>query len=140
MIGVARLQCPASSKSMTTIPGLGPATAGGGVLLERDPELESLEGIVQAARAGEAVLTLIEGPAGIGKSRLLARAREMASAAGFQVLSARGSDLERELPYGIVRQLFEPLLLETGGRELVFTGSAQAATRVFEPPDADGDD
>ncbi len=53
------------------------------------------------------------------------------------MLSARGSDLERELPYGIVRQLFEPLLLEADGRERVLSGSAQAAARVFEPPDAD---
>jgi DNA-binding CsgD family transcriptional regulator len=121
---------------MTTGRGLRRATADGGVLLERDRELERLERSVQAARAGEAVVTLIEGPAGIGKSRLLAQAREMASAAGFQVLSARGSDLERELPYGIVRQLFEPLLLEPSGREQVLTGSAQAAARVFEPPDA----
>ena len=122
---------------MTIVRGLGQATAGGGVLLERDRELESLDRVVQAARAGEAVMAVIEGPAGIGKSRLLAKAREMAGAGGFRVLSARGSDLERELPYGIVRQLFEPLLLEPGGRERLLTGSAQAAGRVFEPPDAD---
>jgi hypothetical protein len=122
---------------MTTVPGLGRATAGGGVLLERDRELESLDRVVQAARAGEAVMAVIEGPAGIGKSSLLARAREMAGAGGFRVLSARGSDLERELPYGIVRQLFEPLLLEPDGRERLLTGSAQAAGRVFEPPEVD---
>src|ERR1700716_3786295 len=122
---------------MTTARGWGRSTVGGGVLLERDRELESLERVVEAARAGEAVMALIEGPAGIGKSRLLALAREMASAAGFHVLSARGSDLERELPYGIVRQLFEPLLLKPDGRERVLTGTARAATRVFEPTDAD---
>jgi DNA-binding CsgD family transcriptional regulator len=122
---------------MTTVPELGLARAGGGVLLERDRELESLERLVHAARAGEAVVALIEGPAGIGKSRLLAKARELAGAAGFTVLSARGSNLERELPYGIVRQLFEPLLLESEGRERVLSGSAQAAARVFEPPDTD---
>jgi DNA-binding NarL/FixJ family response regulator len=122
---------------MTTVQGLGPATAGGGVLLERERELDSLGRVVQAARAGEAVMALIEGAAGIGKSRLLAQVREMTNGAGFRVLSARGSDLERELPYGIVRQLFEPLLLEPDGRERMRTGSAQGAARVFEPPDAD---
>jgi DNA-binding CsgD family transcriptional regulator len=128
---------------MTTVPGLGRLTAGGGVLLERNGELDRLERVVLAARTGEAVVALIEGPAGIGKSTLLGSARQTASAAGFRVLSARGSDLERELPYGVVRQLFEPLLLEPGGRERVFAGSAQAAARVFEPQDADsltGDD
>ncbi|MGZ4306406.1 MAG: helix-turn-helix transcriptional regulator [Solirubrobacteraceae bacterium] len=108
-----------------------------GGLLERDRELDSLSRIVQAAGAGEAVTAVIEGPAGIGKSRLLARTREMASAGSFQVLSARGSDLETALPYGIVRQLFDPLLLEPDGRERLLTDSAQAAARVFEPPDAD---
>ena len=122
---------------MTTVSELGHATAGGGVLLERDRELDSLARVVQAARAGEAVVAVIEGPAGIGKSRLLAKVREMAGAAGFRVLSARGSDLERELSYGIVRQLFEPLLLEPDGRDRVLSGSAGAAARVFEPPEAD---
>jgi DNA-binding NarL/FixJ family response regulator len=106
-------------------------------LLERDRELGVLEGLVLGARSGEAVVALIEGPAGIGKSRLLGSAREVAGVAGFRVLSARGSDLERELPYGVVRQLFEPLLLEPDGRGRVLAGAAQAAARVFEPPDAD---
>ena len=123
---------------MTTVQKLGRPTPGGEVLLERDHELQSLDRVVQAARAGEAVLALIEGPAGIGKSKLLSQAGEMASAAGFDVLQARGSDLERELPYGIVRQLFEPLLLDPDRRERLLSGSAQAAARVFEPPDAEG--
>ena len=122
---------------MTTVQKLGRPTPGGEVLLERDHELQSLDRVVQAARAGEAVLALIEGPAGIGKSKLLSQAGEMASAAGFDVLRARGSDLERELPYGIVRQLFEPLLLDPDGRERLLSGSAHAAARVFEPPDAE---
>jgi DNA-binding NarL/FixJ family response regulator len=122
---------------MTTVQRPEPPAAGGDALLERDQELESLDRVVQAARAGQAAMVMIEGPAGIGKSTLLAQAGEMAGAAGFAVLRARGSDLERELPYGIVRQLFEPLLLEPGGRERLLSGSAQAAARVFEPPDAE---
>jgi DNA-binding NarL/FixJ family response regulator len=122
---------------MTTVQRPEPPAAGGDALLERDQELESLDRVVQAARAGQAAMVMIEGPAGIGKSRLLAQAGEMAGAAGFGVLRARGSDLERELPYGIVRQLFEPLLLEPGGRKRLLSGSAQAAVRVFEPPDAE---
>ena len=107
---------------MTTVQKLGRPTPGGEVLLERDHELQSLDRVVQAARAGEAVLALIEGPAGIGKSKLLTQAGEMAGAAGYDVLRARGSDLERELPYGIVRQLFEPLLLDPDGRERLLSG------------------
>ena len=45
------------------------------------------------------------GPAGIGKSRLLQLARRRGEAAGALVLAARSSELEREFPYGVVRQL-----------------------------------
>ena len=108
-----------------------------GTLLERDRELELLDRLVQGALGGDAVLALLEGPAGIGKSSLLAKAREKAEAAGFRVLAARGSDLERELPYGIVRQLFESRLLDSDCRERWLSGSADAAARVFAPPEDD---
>jgi DNA-binding CsgD family transcriptional regulator len=107
------------------------------VLLERDRELELLDRLVQDASSGDAVLALLEGPAGIGKSSLLAKAREKAAAAGFRVLAARGSDLERELPYGVVRQLFESLLLDADCRDRWLSGSADAAARVFAPPEDD---
>ena len=71
-----------------------------GTLVERERELQELDRLVQGALEGQATLALVEGPAGIGKSRLLAAAREKAAAVGFRVLSARGSDLERELPFG----------------------------------------
>jgi DNA-binding CsgD family transcriptional regulator len=104
-------------------------------LVERDGELEEIDRLVQGALAGQAMLGLVEGPAGIGKSRLLAAARENAGAAGFRVLGARGSDLERELPFGIVRQLFEPVLVEPVQRRRWLSGPARPAARVFEPPD-----
>jgi DNA-binding CsgD family transcriptional regulator len=105
------------------------------VLLERDRELEMLDRLVQGALAGDGVLALLEGPAGIGKSTLLTKAREKAAAAGFRVLAARGSDLERDSPFGVVRQLFESLLLEQDSRERWLTGSVEPAARVFAPPD-----
>ncbi|HEY2200843.1 MAG TPA: AAA family ATPase, partial [Solirubrobacteraceae bacterium] len=108
-----------------------------GVLLERDRELDLLDRLIQGVLADNAVLALLEGPAGIGKSSLLAKGREMATAAGFRVLSASGSDLERDLPYGVVRQLFESLLLDSECRERWLGGSAQAAARVFAPPEED---
>lgn len=80
---------------------------------------------------------VIEGPAGIGKTSLLAKAREKAAAAGFRVLMARGSDLERESAYGVVRQLFESLLLNSDQRERWLSGSAEPAARVFAPDDDD---
>jgi DNA-binding CsgD family transcriptional regulator len=103
-------------------------------LLERDRELGMLDGLVQRAVAGEPRLALVEGPAGIGKSGLLAATRKMAGAAGFRLLTARGSDLEREFAFGVVRQLFEPLLSDPAERARWLAGPAEQAARAFGPP------
>ena len=107
-------------------------------LLERDDEVAALGHLVEGAAGGDGALALIEGPAGIGKSRLLAEARTRAEADGFRVLAARGSELERELPFGVVRELLEPVLAEE--REARLSGAAEPAARVFEPPQASGGD
>jgi ATP/maltotriose-dependent transcriptional regulator MalT len=78
------------------------------LLLERDRELESLRAALAEAVGGEGRLALVEGPAGIGKSRLLAELRSAAAEEDVRVLTARGSELEREFPFGVVRQLFAP--------------------------------
>ena len=76
-------------------------------MLEREAELAALEAMLGAARLGDGRLVVVEGSAGIGKTRLLAEARALAQAAEFEVLSARGGELEGEFAFGIVRQLFE---------------------------------
>src|SRR3954453_9577796 len=79
-------------------------------LLEREGERKQLDSLVRDARRGEGGAVLIEGGAGVGKSRLLDYVRARASRAGMRALSARASELEREFPYGVVRQLFERLV------------------------------
>src|SRR5918994_198993 len=79
-------------------------------LLERERELASLTQLVERAAAGQGRLVIVEGAAGIGKTRLLAEARRHAEEASLRVLSARGGELEREFPFGVVRQLLEPSL------------------------------
>src|SRR3954451_25003060 len=76
-------------------------------LLEREAELAALEALLAAGRLGDGRLVVVEGRAGIGKTRLLAEARALAAAAEFEVLTARGGELEGEFAFGIVRQLFE---------------------------------
>ena len=49
------------------------------------------------------------------------------------VRAGNGSDLEREFPFGVVRQLFDPLLATPGGSERLFAGAAAPARPVFEP-------
>jgi predicted ATPase len=64
-------------------------------LVEREREVAALVALVEATPRGEGRAVLIEGPAGIGKSALLADARRPASAAGSLVLAGRGSELEQ---------------------------------------------
>jgi predicted ATPase len=107
------------------------------VLLERRHELELVERLVEQVQSGHPAVALVEGPAGIGKSRLLQATRERARAAGFRTLAARGGDLERGLPFGVVRQLFEPALVDPAHRERWLSGSAVSAARVFDPAEVD---
>jgi DNA-binding CsgD family transcriptional regulator len=74
------------------------------MLLERDAEQAALDAAAEAAATGSGRLVLIEGPAGIGKSGLLAGLRERTA---LRVLAARASELEGEFAFGVVRQLFE---------------------------------
>src|SRR5881392_3857976 len=104
-------------------------------LLEREGELAQLGALVEAARGGAGRFVLVEGGAGIGKTRLLAAARERGRAVGMRVLHARGGELEREFAYGIVRQLFEPALTgagaSEGGRDELLGGAAALAAPLF---------
>lgn len=105
-------------------------------LLEREGELEALRVFVRDAGETTPRLALIEGPAGIGKTALLAEAKRLAEGDGIRVLSARGSQLEREFPFGVVRQLFEPLLVGARERKRLLGGAASSAVAVFETVDA----
>jgi DNA-binding CsgD family transcriptional regulator len=106
-------------------------------LVEREAELEAIHAAVRDAAAGAGRLLVIEGAAGIGKTRLLLAARERATEAGMGVLRARGSELEREFPYGLARQLLEPTLAEAAEdeRRALLSGAA----RVVEPLLAKGE-
>jgi DNA-binding NarL/FixJ family response regulator len=79
------------------------------VLLQRDSELAALGRQLADVRAGTARVIIVDGPAGIGKSSLLAAIAEVAQAAGMRTLRASGSPLEQEAGWGIARQLFTPV-------------------------------
>src|SRR3954462_14362252 len=103
-------------------------------LLEREAELAALEALLAAARLGDGRLVVVEGSAGIGKTRLLAEVRVLAAAAEFEVLTARGGELEGEFAFGIVRQLFEaPLAAATAdARAELLSGAAGLSASLFE--------
>ena len=101
-------------------------------LVERELELETVERLLAGARASSGGAVVFEGPAGIGKSSLLAATR-IAAAPELRVLSARGGDLERELPFGIVRQLLEPVVVacDADERDALLAGAAVLAKPVL---------
>ena len=104
-------------------------SAGRLTLLEREREMAALRTVIGEAAGGLGRVVILEGDAGIGKTRLLAEARRLAGEADVRVLSARGSELEREFAFGVVRQLFEPVL--GGNDSTALTGAAAAARHVF---------
>jgi DNA-binding CsgD family transcriptional regulator len=104
-----------------------PALAG------RRAELTVLEGGLEAVEGGTARTLCLRGEAGIGKSRLLAELVTRARARGFEVLTARASELERDLPYALLGDAFaaetRPTVL-AGERHLVARGVRAALERA----------
>src|SRR6478672_5452802 len=108
-------------------------------LLERDGELERIGRALERARGGHGSVLAVEGPAGIGKSQLLAATRAAARERGMRVLRARGAELEQEFAFGVARQLLEPALAERSGdeRRAVLQGPAALAGGVLGLGDAE---
>jgi AAA ATPase domain len=104
------------------------------VLLERAEELAAVDRAIAGSEAGAGGLVAIEGPAGIGKTSLLAEGRSRAAEAETTVVHARGSELERSFSYGVVRQLFEPVLAnaDLAERARLLDGAAAHAAALFE--------
>jgi DNA-binding CsgD family transcriptional regulator len=101
-------------------------------LLEREPELEALGAAVERTREGGGCCLVIEGPAGVGKSRLVASGRALAQEAGLSVLEARGAAREREFAFGVARQLFEQPVDEADEEErrALLAGAAGLSARL----------
>jgi hypothetical protein len=71
-------------------------------LVERTAELATIRALL-----GRGGLLVVEGGAGVDKTALLDTACAIAAQKRRMVLRARGSDLECDFAFGIVRQLFE---------------------------------
>ncbi len=104
-------------------------------LYDRAAELAIIQDAVAASVAGDGGFIAFEGPAGMGKSRLLSEAAVLSGVAGSLVRTARASELERAHSYGLVRQLFDPLLMaaDNDQRSRWLNGTASQATAVIGP-------
>ena len=98
-------------------------------LLERDAELAEQRRLIDGTLAGTGALLVIEGPAGAGKTQLLDAARAEAGRRGLTVFRARGGALERDFPFGVARQLLEPVVARAGAaeRSALLAGAAALA-------------
>ncbi|MEX2552947.1 MAG: AAA family ATPase [Actinomycetota bacterium] len=104
-------------------------------LFEREQATEKISSLLQATRNGAGSVLFITGASGIGKTELVHRAQDLATAEGFMILRARGSETERDFAYGMVRQLFEPALANASSHERArwFSGAASLAQPLVDP-------
>ena len=111
----------------------GTVVAEPGALLEREHEVERVRGAMRSVGRREGLVIVIEGAAGIGKSRLLEIGRDRSSELGFRVLGARATELEQGFPYGVIRQLFERLVSEAddADRKRWLSGAASLAVDLL---------
>src|SRR5215467_10688946 len=78
----------------------------------RSGECAAIDRLVDGARDGRSGALVLRGEAGVGKSALLAHARERAE--GMRVLRALGVEAESELAFAALHQLLRPVLDELG--------------------------
>ena len=68
----------------------------------RQLELAALGATLDRAASGRLAIVIVEGEAGIGKTRLLAEALQDARVRGLQVAAGRARELERTRPFGLL--------------------------------------
>ena len=72
----------------------------------REAELGALGEALGRVAAGGPAVVLVEGEAGIGKTRLLAQVLQDARGRGMQVAAGRAEELERTRPFGLLAAAF----------------------------------
>ena len=102
------------------------------VLLERESEAATLRAVIDAATTGRGGAVLIEGEAGIGKTRLLTLARDHAAVAGVNVLYATADEIEASVPLAGAR-----VLLGRAARDIAPDGPARLGVLALEGALAD---
>ncbi|WP_405059485.1 AAA family ATPase [Kribbella sp. NBC_01505] len=109
-------------------------------VLERPDELGRIAAALDAAGRGDGQVVVIEGEAGIGKSRLVAEARAMAKERGFVRMQSTGDEVESAMAWGVVRQLIERSIARYAGetRAAIIAGPTGRAIEALDKaaPDA----
>jgi DNA-binding NarL/FixJ family response regulator len=82
---------------------------GGSALVGRAAECARIEGLLNAARAGQSEVLIVRGEPGVGKTALVRYALERATQAGLTTISARGLESESEIPFAGLADLIRPV-------------------------------
>jgi DNA-binding CsgD family transcriptional regulator/tetratricopeptide (TPR) repeat protein len=108
-------------------------------VLERQAELEALEGLLARAAAGAGGVALVSGEAGIGKTTLV-RAFAVRAAEGARVLTGACDDLLAPRPLGALRDMalgidgpLRRALAAGGDRDAVLTAVLEEVASPLEP-------
>ena len=99
-----------------------------------------IENAITDGGAGHGKMIILEGPSGIGKSRLVAAAQVIGEKHGAEVLTTCGGELERDYPFGLVRRLLEARVARASpaARKSLFRGHARLSESLLRPQTADG--
>jgi len=112
-------------------------------ILERDGELEGIANALDSATKGAGRVVVVEGVAGIGKTRLIHETRDLARLRGFGRLQGTGDETETAMAWGVVRQMVERSVSRYSGeiRAAILDGPAGRALQALDvAPDAEAPD
>ena len=104
-------------------------TAADSGLLERDEDLDRCSSVLDAVRTRSGATVLVEGPAGIGKSELVAQVCTDAAVRGIVPLAVRGNQRDLTMAFGAARTLLTRWVTARSEREqrVLFAGAADFA-------------
>jgi DNA-binding CsgD family transcriptional regulator len=142
VVGVGAKRTPQVDSTVVRIGGRacrcpGAAIALAGVLLGRETELQRIDSVLERARSGRGGALAIVGEAGIGKTALLAAARERAG--GIRIAEAAGVESEADLPFAALGEIAEPFLEHLAELPEPQAQAIGAALALAPPPAAPGD-
>ncbi len=92
------------------------------------------QAVRRAANGAAGTFLLMEGGTGIGKTSVLQAAAALGQENDLRVMRGGGSAIDRDLAFGAVRQLLEPVLSSFGAheRDALFAGSATVVRPLFD--------
>lgn len=87
-------------------------------LVGRDAQLRVLDQLLDAVGAGESAVVVLSGEPGIGKTSLITEVLRRSRERGYETLSGRAAEFERDLPFAVIAEALEGHLASLGNDDL----------------------